>query len=127
MAWWSSSQVYWKHGNGVSFLQLVQNMTGAPLAGDSWVDELRQPLEDRVTSEKTAFEKGLEVPLFDCATIVLCHYLILCHQTYWFSLAKKIRVTLTFDVSAVLQKNPSSSTCLCHCSSVHRLTPHGAL
>lgn len=69
----SSPQVYWKHGNGVSFLQLVQNMTGAPLAGDSWVAELRQPLEDRVTSEKTAFEKGLEVIL---CLVRSCHQAI---------------------------------------------------
>mmetsp|Transcript_12073 Transcript_12073/g.36241 ORF Transcript_12073/g.36241 Transcript_12073/m.36241 type:complete len:88 (-) Transcript_12073:500-763(-) len=36
-------------------------MTGAPLTGEAWVAALREPLEDKVASEKQAFEAGLKV------------------------------------------------------------------
>mmetsp|Transcript_12072 Transcript_12072/g.36231 ORF Transcript_12072/g.36231 Transcript_12072/m.36231 type:complete len:656 (-) Transcript_12072:500-2467(-) len=55
------AEVYWKPGNGVQFLDLVENMTGAPLTGEAWVAALREPLEDKVASEKQAFEAGLKV------------------------------------------------------------------
>lgn len=57
------AEVYWKPGNGVQFLDLVESMTGAPLTGKAWVAALREPLEDKVASEKNAFKAGLKVPL----------------------------------------------------------------
>ena len=56
------AEVYWKPGNGVQFLDLVESMTGAPLTGEAWVAALREPLEDKVASEKSAFKAGLKVP-----------------------------------------------------------------
>jgi len=54
------TEVYWRHGNGVAFLDLVRNMTDAPLTGAAWVAALREPLEDKVASEKKAFDAGLK-------------------------------------------------------------------
>jgi hypothetical protein len=35
------SEVYWRPGNSAAFLDLVQQLTGAPLTADAWVAELQ--------------------------------------------------------------------------------------
>jgi hypothetical protein len=40
------TSAYWKAGNSEMFLDLVKNLTGAPLTGDAWVKELEEDLEE---------------------------------------------------------------------------------
>jgi hypothetical protein len=51
---------YWAPGNGASFLDLVQALTGAPLSGDAWVDSLSEDLEHLVTSERAEYDAALK-------------------------------------------------------------------
>jgi hypothetical protein len=44
------TEVYWRPGNGASFLELVEKLTGAPLAADAWVAALELPTEKKVRS-----------------------------------------------------------------------------
>jgi len=53
--------VYWRPGNSRVFLDLVQEMTGAPLTGDAWVADLKQPLAELLSEEKKAYDAGLAV------------------------------------------------------------------
>lgn len=50
---------YWEHGNSKPFLDLVQDVTGKPLTGDAWVNELKTSVEECITSEKKEYEKSL--------------------------------------------------------------------
>ena len=42
------TEVYWQPGNGAAFLDLVQQLTGKPLAADAWIAELQTPLDKLV-------------------------------------------------------------------------------
>ena len=55
------ADVYWAPGNSVGFLELVERMTGAPLKADAWVDTLRVPLEERLASERAAYDAAVAV------------------------------------------------------------------
>ena len=50
---------YWRHGNTVPFRDLVQAVTGAPLTHEAWVSELETGVEDKVASEKAAYDEGV--------------------------------------------------------------------
>ena len=45
------TQAYWAPGNSEMFLDLVERLTGAPLAGDAWVAELTRPLDALLADE----------------------------------------------------------------------------
>ena len=46
-------------GNGSQFLDLVEQLTGAPLAADAWVEELQEPLEHKVKEERKEYEAAV--------------------------------------------------------------------
>jgi len=50
------ADVYWAPGNGAAFLDLVQKLTGKPLAADAWVHELERPLDQVLREEKIEYE-----------------------------------------------------------------------
>ena len=52
--------MYWRPGNGASFLDLVEKLTGAPLAGDAWVAALEKSTADKLAQEKAAYEAALK-------------------------------------------------------------------
>ena len=52
--------MYWRPGNGASFLDLVEQLTGSPLTGDAWVAALQKSTADKVTQEKAAYEAALK-------------------------------------------------------------------
>ena len=42
------AQSYWKPGNSEMFLDVVEKLTGKPLSADAWVQELNQPVKEKV-------------------------------------------------------------------------------
>ncbi|KAI9364898.1 oligoendopeptidase [Zopfochytrium polystomum] len=52
------TKIYWEAGNSRVFLDLVEEMTGAPLSGDAWVSDLKEDLEEKVAREKKEYEEG---------------------------------------------------------------------
>jgi hypothetical protein len=50
---------YWKAGNTVPFLKMVERVTGEPLSADAWVEELEQPLEEAIAREKADYVAAL--------------------------------------------------------------------
>eukprot|EP00877_Chromochloris_zofingiensis_P006150 jgi/Chrzof1/1789/Cz10g21060.t1 len=54
------TNVYWRPGNGAMFLDLVQQLTGAPLSADAWVARLNTPLADCLTREKQEYEEAVK-------------------------------------------------------------------
>lgn len=53
------TKAYWLPGNSEPFLELVKNLTGAPLTGEAWIKRLRTPLETMVSGEKKDYEEVL--------------------------------------------------------------------
>ena len=53
------TESYWKPGNSVPFLELVEGLTGRPLSGDPWLEDLAQDLEEVVVSEKEEYTNAL--------------------------------------------------------------------
>lgn len=47
---------YWQPGNSAKFLDLVANLTGAPLTGAAWIAELEEGLEAKIASEKAEYD-----------------------------------------------------------------------
>eukprot|EP00756_Hemistasia_phaeocysticola_P023965 Hpha_TRINITY_DN15920_c0_g1::TRINITY_DN15920_c0_g1_i3::g.72244::m.72244 len=54
------TEIYWKPGNGEGFLDLVEKMTGKPLTGEDWINDLKKTVEEKVESQKELYAKGLE-------------------------------------------------------------------
>lgn len=50
------TESYWKPGNSEAFLSLVENLTGSPLTGDAWVNELKQSVEEVLKEEKVRYD-----------------------------------------------------------------------
>ena len=50
------SNAYWKPGNSVPFLSLVENLTGAPLTGQAMVNELKQSVNNVLKDEKANYD-----------------------------------------------------------------------
>jgi hypothetical protein len=53
------TKAYWEYGNLRPFLDLVKDLTGKQLAGEPWVNELSQGVDDRVASEKEDYNKAI--------------------------------------------------------------------
>lgn len=51
------TQSYWKPGNSEPFLSLVEDLTGAPLTGQAWVEELKQSVDEVLKEEKIKYDK----------------------------------------------------------------------
>eukprot|EP00993_Chasmostoma_nieuportense_P000068 NODE_1062_length_1682_cov_12.195498_g997_i0.p1 GENE.NODE_1062_length_1682_cov_12.195498_g997_i0~~NODE_1062_length_1682_cov_12.195498_g997_i0.p1 ORF type:complete len:377 (+),score=101.37 NODE_1062_length_1682_cov_12.195498_g997_i0:547-1677(+) len=56
------ARVYWAPGNSRCFLDLVKELTGKPLSGDSWVAALDRPLADRLASERGEYDWAVAQP-----------------------------------------------------------------
>jgi hypothetical protein len=54
------TEVYWKPGNSESFLHLVEKLTGSKLTGDAWISKLQYDVEQRIQSEKQAYDEAIE-------------------------------------------------------------------
>jgi len=53
-------QNYWQAGSGdPGFLAMVENLTGAPLSHDAWVDSLGKTVSDLIAEEKAEYEKAV--------------------------------------------------------------------
>lgn len=50
---------YWKDGNTVPYLKMVERVTGEPLSAEAWVEELEQPLEEVLKLEKADYVAAL--------------------------------------------------------------------
>jgi hypothetical protein len=50
---------YWKAGNTVPFLTMVERVTSAPLTADAWVAELETPIDEAVAREKADYDAAL--------------------------------------------------------------------
>lgn len=50
------TEAYWQPGNSEPFLSLVESLTGAPLTGQAWVNELKQSVEDVLKDEKVKYD-----------------------------------------------------------------------
>ena len=48
----------WAPGNSEAFLGLVERLTGAPLAGTAWVEELKQDIDAAVAAERAAYDQA---------------------------------------------------------------------
>lgn len=49
----------WAPGNSQPFLGLVEKLTGKPLDGSAWVAALATSIEERVTSEREAYDAAI--------------------------------------------------------------------
>eukprot|EP00611_Tribonema_gayanum_P015560 TRINITY_DN2741_c0_g1_i1.p1 TRINITY_DN2741_c0_g1~~TRINITY_DN2741_c0_g1_i1.p1 ORF type:complete len:644 (+),score=223.31 TRINITY_DN2741_c0_g1_i1:81-2012(+) len=50
------TDIYWRPGNSRAFLDLVEELTGAPLSGDAWVAALEETVDAKVASERKEYE-----------------------------------------------------------------------
>eukprot|EP01052_Picozoa_sp_SAG31_P029299 SAG31_NODE_2901_length_4931_cov_23.498344_4_plen_119_part_00 len=56
---------YWKPGNSTPFLALVENLTGAPLTGVAWLEDLAEPIEAVVASERAEYAEAIKAMAAD--------------------------------------------------------------
>jgi len=54
------TSVYWQPGNGSMFLDLVQQLTGKPLAADAWVAGLKVDTQELLAKEKQDYEAAVK-------------------------------------------------------------------
>lgn len=54
------TDVYWRPGNGAMFLDLVQQLTGKPLAADAWVARLQRDTGALLVLEKEQYEAAVK-------------------------------------------------------------------
>jgi hypothetical protein len=54
------SSTYWRPGNSVPFLDLVEQLTGAPLTGDAWVKALNEDVASVLKSEQSDYEAAVK-------------------------------------------------------------------
>jgi oligoendopeptidase F len=54
------TESYWKPGNSKPFLDLVAGLTGAPLTGAAWLEDLAEDLEAVVSSEKDEYAAAVK-------------------------------------------------------------------
>jgi oligoendopeptidase F len=53
------TESYWAPGNSTPFLDLVERLTGAPLTGAPWLEDLQRDLEAVVASEKKEYDRAV--------------------------------------------------------------------
>jgi oligoendopeptidase F len=56
---------YWKCGNARPFLELVEELTGAPLTGDAWTNSLKETVDDKIAAERRDYDKATATPSED--------------------------------------------------------------
>ncbi|KAI8467008.1 MAG: hypothetical protein J3K34DRAFT_431916 [Monoraphidium minutum] len=71
------TSAYWRPGNSAMFLELVDALTGAPLAADAWVARMREPMDGLLARERkeydAAVKEGPKIPpggSFDMGMVV---------------------------------------------------------
>jgi oligoendopeptidase F len=62
------TEAYWKPGNSEPFLGLVENLTGSPLTGQAWINDLKKSVDDLLEEEKASYDKKRA----ECATAPSC-------------------------------------------------------
>ncbi|CAB9506763.1 Peptidase family M3 [Seminavis robusta] len=53
------TEAYWRCGNSRAFLEIVKDLTGKELAGESWVDALKESVDDKVQRERREYDEAL--------------------------------------------------------------------
>mmetsp|Transcript_42996 Transcript_42996/g.133650 ORF Transcript_42996/g.133650 Transcript_42996/m.133650 type:complete len:632 (-) Transcript_42996:114-2009(-) len=56
------TESYWRCGNAEMFFRLVERLTGLPLTGDAWVKVLEEDLEERIRTEREAYDRAVALP-----------------------------------------------------------------
>jgi hypothetical protein len=56
---------YWKCGNARPFLELVEELTGAPLTGDAWTNSLKERVADKIAAERKDYDQAMATPSTD--------------------------------------------------------------
>jgi hypothetical protein len=53
------AKAYWECGNSRNFLDIVKDLTGKDLAGESWTNALKEAVDDKVASEKKEYDEAI--------------------------------------------------------------------
>jgi hypothetical protein len=53
------TESYWKCDNSKEFLDIVKELAGKELTGESWVDALLETIEDRIKRERNEYDEAL--------------------------------------------------------------------
>jgi hypothetical protein len=53
------TSAYWECGNSRPFLELVKDLTGRELSGDSWVSALKETVDDKIKREKKEYDAAI--------------------------------------------------------------------
>ncbi|CAD7924899.1 unnamed protein product [Amoebophrya sp. A120] len=51
------TEAYWRCGNSVMFLDLVEKLTKSPLVADAWVADISEPVEEKIKNEKVSYDR----------------------------------------------------------------------
>lgn len=65
------TKAYWEAGNSRPFLDLVKDLTGTELSGDSWTDALKEDIEEKIKREKLEYDAKLAEDGEECDDIDL--------------------------------------------------------
>lgn len=53
------TSAYWECGNSRPFLEIVKELTGRELSGDSWVSVLKETVDDKIKREKKEYDAAV--------------------------------------------------------------------
>jgi hypothetical protein len=63
---------YWECGNSRPFLEIVKELTGKELAGNAWIAELQESVDDKLKREKLEYDESLaKVPASSSSAVDL--------------------------------------------------------
>ena len=50
---------YWECGNSKAFLDIVNELTGKELSGESWISALKESIDDKIKREKEEYDAAI--------------------------------------------------------------------
>jgi GDP-D-mannose dehydratase len=53
------TSAYWECGNSRPFLEIVKELTGRELSGESWVSVLKESVDDKIKREKKEYDAAI--------------------------------------------------------------------
>jgi hypothetical protein len=53
------TSAYWECGNSRPFLEIVKELTGRDLSGESWVNALKESVNDKIKREKKEYDAAI--------------------------------------------------------------------
>jgi hypothetical protein len=53
------TSAYWECGNSRPFLEIVKELTGKELSGDSWISALKETVDDKINNEKKEYDAAI--------------------------------------------------------------------